>query len=55
MAIAAAVISKQIGVLVWIIVLTFVLNLVYAYVVFRIARPDGQPLRMPFQPPQRGV
>jgi hypothetical protein len=54
MGIAAAVISHQAGVLGWIIALTIVINLVYAYVIFRMARPTGQPFRVPFQSPRRG-
>ena len=53
MGIAAAVISKKADVLGWIIALAFVINLVYAFVVFRIANP-GQPIRLPFMSPRRG-
>ena len=53
MAIAAAEISKKADVLIWIIVLTFVINIVYAVVIFNMARP-GQPMRLPFMTPRRG-
>lgn len=55
MAIAAASISKKADVLIWIIVLTFIINMVYAAVVFSIARPGAaQPFRLPFLNPRRG-
>ncbi len=55
MAVAAAEISKKPDVLIWIIVLTFVLNLVYAVIVFSLARSGpGQPFRLPFTTSRRG-
>lgn len=55
MAVAAAEISKSATILVWIIVLTFVINIVYAGVVFALARSGpGQPFRLPFMSSRRG-
>jgi hypothetical protein len=54
MAVAAAEISKKADILIWIIALTFVLNIVYAAVIFSMARP-GQPFRLPFVNSRRGT
>jgi hypothetical protein len=55
MAVAAAEISKKPDVLFWIIALTFVVNIVYAFVVFALAQSgSGQPFRLPFTNSRRG-
>lgn len=55
MAIAAAVISKSVGILIWIIVLTLIINFVYALVIFTLAQPTPGRARLPFQSPRRGA
>lgn len=55
MAVSAASISRNVAVLIVVIILTFVLNVVYAWVIFALARTGpGQPFRLPFTNPRRG-
>ena len=55
MAVVYASISKSGGILGWAFAIIVVLNIVYAAIVYNIARPGpGQPFRLPFLNPRRG-
>lgn len=55
MAVVYASISKNGGILGWAFAIIVVLNIVYAAIVYNIARPGpGQPFRLPFLNPRRG-